>query len=140
MGTGYPDYTFPMIWVLQQGELWPITEWVSRQGQKKSWRVVANVGALGISTFNLYTVPAGKKLYITSAMFSNDVNWRHQLYVMPDATYIADFYQGAYETEQNMYVPCEAVAAGKVLWYAAHNLTAGAGGTLALVHAYELTV
>lgn len=136
----YPDWTFPIVFVLQEGELWPINEWVARMGEKKSWRVVDTVNAMATDTHELYTVPANKKLYISSGMFSNDVNMRHQLYYLDDAIYIADFYQGGYVTEQNLYVPCEAITAGQVLWYAAHNLTGGGGGTLALIHGYELDV
>jgi hypothetical protein len=61
---GYPDWTAPIVFVLQEGELWPITEWVSRQGQEKMWFVWVTVPAMGSAGVDVYTVPAGKKLYL----------------------------------------------------------------------------
>jgi hypothetical protein len=140
MPSGFPDYTCPIIWVAQEGQLWPITDWVAKQGQKKSWHVVGTVGAMGTVITTLYTVPAGKKLYVPSAVFSNDVNMRHQLYYTPAALYITDFYQGPYRADQHMYQPPEAISAGETFYYAAMNLTGGVGGFLAMILAYEIDV
>lgn len=68
---GYPDYTWPMVWVLQDGELWPIEQWVAKQGVEKHW-VLDTTQAAGTESYsNLYTVPVGKVLYIVNFMFSS---------------------------------------------------------------------
>lgn len=137
MASGYPDWSYPIIWVTQDGELWPISEWVAKQGIKKSWRLVDTVLAFGIDVHALYTVPAGKRLYVASAIFSNDVNMRLQLYYTPAGVYITDFYQGPYVANFHHYAPPEPLAAGQTLYVALHNLTAGTGGALVNVLAWE---
>lgn len=140
MPSGFPDYTCPIIWVAQEGQLWPITDWVAKQGQKKSWRIEGTVGAMGTVVTALYTIPAGKKLYVPSAVFSNDINARHALYYTPAAQFITDFFQGPYRADQHMFQPPEPVSAGQTLYYSIQNLTGGAGGFIGMILAYEIDV
>lgn len=140
MASGYPDWSYPIIWVTQEGELWPISEWVAKQGIKKYWRLVDTVAGMATDIHALYTVPANKKLYVASAIFSNDVNMRHELYYTPASVHITDFYQGPYVANFHHYAPPEPIAAGETLYVALHNLTAGAGGALVNVLAWESDV
>jgi len=140
MPSGFPDYTCPIIWVAQEGQLWPITDWVAKQGQKKSWRIEGTLAASGTLLTALYTIPAGKKLYVPSAVFSNEVNTRHQLYYTPASQFITDFFQGPYRADQHMFQPPEPISAGQTLYYYVMNLTGGPEGFIGMVLAYEIDV
>jgi hypothetical protein len=61
---GYPDFTWPMVWVLQDGELWPIDAWLSRKGQQVSFLGSGNCVTGNTAFLATRTVPVGRVFYV----------------------------------------------------------------------------
>lgn len=137
---GYPDWTWPMIWVLQEGELWPIEQWVARQGEHKNWRLTDYELAGGTFGGTIYTVPAGKKLYITSVNMSSEVDVSGAVYNFTGPSYILDYEQRAMTTLYTRVVPPFTLAAGNQLRYSGRNEDTNAGSIYHVIRGYELEV
>jgi hypothetical protein len=137
---GYPDWTFPMIWVLQDGELWPIEQWVARQGVAKHWRVAGNIGDLANLATNVYTVPANKVLYVSYFNFSAADICEHQLRFGSPSQYIADVYLLGNTPVVAAVTPPVIIPAGDTLVYHIWNQTHTVAQYRAVIHAYELDV
>lgn len=135
---GYPDYTWPMVWVLQDGELWPIEQWAAHQGVQKSWYLefAVNAGALG--SVSIYTVPTGKKLYLIHDIFSGTQLGMHALYYLPADVVMYALDVLADTPFLTRAAPPFVLAGGQTLWAQFRNR----GGAIATIRhailAYEL--
>jgi len=135
---GYPDWTLPIIWVLQDGELWPIEQWVAKQGVAKHWRIAGGLGDKENVATAIYTVPANKVLYVTYFNFSARDICEHQIYFDSPAQYIADIYLLAYAPLVAAVTPPVVISAGETLTYHIWNQTPNVTAYRAVIHAYEL--
>ncbi len=135
---GYPDYTWPMVWVLQDGELWPIEQWVAKQGVQKAWQVDWTETPGAQTPQALYTVPSGKIIYATHYFSSStEDGWHWFQYVSP--TVIT--YKGrvaALTPVVVRYAPPIVVPAGKTIRVSILNSGAVNAYNSATVLAYEL--
>jgi hypothetical protein len=137
---GYPDYTWPMVWVLQDGELWPIEQWVAHQGQEKLWSVTALVNASQTVDRLLYTVPAGKVIYLANYCFGGAVKGSHVLlYTAPDVL-LKYFSLSAYASIDGGMRPPVVIPAGKNIYVRFSNADTTANTMHAALQAYELDV
>jgi hypothetical protein len=137
---GYPDWCLPIVFVLQEGELWPITEWASHQGLHKHWRVRDTVAAMGYEYTDLYEVPDGSVLYVASAVFSNEDCAEHTLYYTDPAVYIDDMYIFEGAAHRSLYIPPEPLTAGKILSVGIQNSVNNAIGYAVVVRAWEIVL
>lgn len=137
---GYPDYTFPMVWVLQDGELWPIEQWVALQGVEKLWLVSAYPSGGGdILTANIYTVPAGKKLYVVHQTSTTQVKGRITL-ESPAGTALEYVNLSAFTSIVDPFAPPVTVPAGQLMRGVFENNDSAAGYMRMTVRAFELDV
>lgn len=129
-----------MIWVLQDGELWPIDQWVALKGEEKYWTIWQNIAANTSYSWSIYTVPAGKKLYIVRAIMGGTRIALWHLYKAGPTT-IFRVYTNVRETFWAPLTPPATVAAGEtlVLYITNEDLT-NSGNFPATVTAYELEV
>ncbi len=135
---GYPDYTWPMVWVLQDGELWPIEQWVAKQGVDKLWHVAASVAAGGTTNVDLYTVPANKALYLVASMISATVlNRTTVLYRVPDVE-VSDNLNLARQPVPEHLTPPVVIPAGKTLRVTLYNQDVALGSFYGVVRAFEI--
>lgn len=112
---GWPDYTWPMVWVLQDAELWPIEQWVAHQGQHKLWYIAVSVPGSGYGYVDVYTVPAGKKLYLIRYWASLGGLADHIIYYNPPTVILFD---GVIQQNTPMLLPLAppiVLSAGKTL-------------------------
>jgi hypothetical protein len=135
---GYPDWTVPMIWVLQDGELWPIEQWVAKQGVQKSWSIGASIAGLGSTDTDLYTVPAGKVFYLVRFRFSSEKKGGFVL-----RNYNPDFihfliHVAGYVGDAYTFAPPEVIAAGKTVRIRMENHDAASGYFASGAAGYEL--
>jgi hypothetical protein len=135
---GYPDYTWPMVWVLQDGELWPIEQWVAKQGVDKSWYTLTSVNASQEVLVDLYTVPAGKVLYVVHFEASMNVKGTVGVRYNPPLVWSAVFFLGARVPVVDPFAPPIVVATGKTLSVDTVNEDTIAGYSRIVVRAYEL--
>jgi hypothetical protein len=136
---GYPDYTYPMIWVLQDGELWPIEQWVAHVGVDKHWLVDVTLAAGNAGYVEIYTVPAGKKLYVTHMTFRTTAKGTMGLYIFPGSIGLDSVALLAYCTAPSLASPPFTLTAGQYLRFDAINADTVAGTFRVVVHAFELT-
>jgi hypothetical protein len=137
---GYPDYTWPMVWVLQDGELWPIEQWVAHQGEEKHFFAEANVAAGSPSPVTLYTVPANKKLYVVGYTSGAQVKGYHSLFNGTTSVYYKAFWIPAYGSQSVAISPPVTLTAGQALKAQRYNFDAVDGTFTVTAAAYELNV
>lgn len=137
---GYPDYTWPMVWVLQDGELWPIEQWVAHVGIEKHWLVDLNLAASGFGYTTVYTVPAGKKLYVTHTTFSTTAKGSMGLYIYSGAVGVDSVALLGYHSLASILGPPVTLAAGKYLRFDAINDDSVTGRFRVVIHAFEQEV
>jgi hypothetical protein len=137
---GWPDYTWPMVWVLQDADLWPIEQWVAHQGQEKLWHDMANLAAGFSQTSPLYTVPVGHKLYVVSYLVSGEQNALFRLRRDAGAVYYADLYTMGRYPVPIYFRPPVVLTAGQVLESNIVNQGAAAGIFIAVVQGFDLVL
>lgn len=137
---GWPDYTWPMVWVLQDAELWPIEQWVAHQGQEKLWFVEVGVAGGASQVVNVYTVPAGKKLYVTRCWCSQEQLTHFVFGYDSPMTYWFRGTVGQYVPLLLPFAPPATLAAGHILAIGFLNLGVPAMTARATITAFELDV
>ncbi len=136
---GYPDYTWPMIWVLQDGELWPIEQWVAKQGVEKNFLVNVSIAAGAFYEVTLYTVPPGKALYVVHWVHSGRIQNTAQVWRAGGGIVFSRIYQAAYIPYSEAIVPPVVVPAGSTLGFRCDSLDASGGYVGTTLRCYEIT-
>jgi hypothetical protein len=129
-----------MVWVLQDAELWPIEQWVAHIGVEKHWLVDLALSGGGAGYVEVYTVPAGKKLYLTRMTFRTTAKGTMGLYIYPGSTGIDCAALLAYCTASSVAAPPVTLAAGQYLRFDAINADTVAGAFRCVVHGFEQDV
>lgn len=137
---GYPDWQYPIVFVLQEGELWPILEWVSRQGQFKSWRIQGSITASGTVEDMIYTVPANKVLYVVSHIPTANGDMRSDLHYYAPKVNMGLSHTLAYTSFLERFNPPIKLIATKDFRVITRNLEASSQYYYHTILAYELPV
>lgn len=138
MASGYPDWSYPIIWATQEGELWPISEWVAKQGQQKLWFYEASIAGGASDTELIYTVPAGKKIYLIRYWGSQEQPTTTRIYyTTPTVTLFRGYTAQGVPALLPMGPPI-VIEAGKNLYLYLFNRGASAMTANATLAAFEL--
>lgn len=137
---GYPDWTAPIVFVLQEGELWPITEWVARQGQEKLWYIEVAVAASATETVNVYEVPDTKKLYLIRFWGSQEQITDYVFQYITPTKVLFKGRVGQYGPLLLAFAPPTILTAGKWIQLSFTNRGASGMTAKATLTAFELTV
>jgi len=140
MPSGYPDWTWPMVWVLQEGELWPISDWVAKQGQFKSWLVHRLLAGGATDDISVYQVPVGKVLYLVTHIASADGRLKTQLYYVTPTVTVSQFFTLAYDALVERFIPPVKLTAGKHMSIYMRNMESGNTDVYQTIQAYEQDV
>jgi len=137
---GWPDYTWPMVWVLQDAELWPIEQWVAHQGTEKFW-TAGGSAALGVNgPYTIYTVPVGKVLYLTRYLLSARFDYWAYLDYTPSGTFLSYLYGAAKQPFQETFAPPVTIGAGQSLRITIDNYGPAIEYWYAVIRGFELSV
>jgi len=135
---GYPDYTWPMVWVLQDAELWPIEQWAAHVGVHKVWHVSWSQAAAGETSQGLYTVPAGKLVYVIHYISASDQPGVHRLVWTPPDTRPFEGPVAASNPIVIPWAPPLTVSAGKTIYVSILNRGSVTANDYVTVLAFEL--
>lgn len=137
---GYPDWCFPIIFVLQEGELWPIEQWVAHQGQHKVWENYATMAGYADDTLALYTVPHGSALYVTSFIVGWQGMGRALLLYSPPPTYFGGGFVPTHGTVPEHIAPPMVIHEDKIVYLYLKNDDANAAYYFYTMRGFELTL
>jgi len=137
---GYPDYTWPMVWVLQDGELWPIEQWVAHIGVEKLWYVSSDVAAGSYTDTSLYTVPAGKRLYVVRLTAGGQGKGKHSLDALFGVGRFIDLWTGPYGSLNVNIAPPITLGASQILRVRQTNYDTASLYFTATIQSYEIDV
>ena len=116
----YPDFTKPISFKMQEAPDWSRREWAAKEYEFKSWRDYGTAVPDVRWDNAIYTVPTGKRLYITDCQgLSRFKSWMF-IYTIP-IVYLFNASQDWYDSKNIAFATPIPLEAGIELWSGGRN-------------------
>jgi hypothetical protein len=117
MATGYPDFTKPISFRIQEIPSQTKKEWIATEIENKTWNLSLYVGKKFASQITFYTVPTGKIFFVSDIMLQGIVSGYGEIWYTGPTTF---FWIAIprYSTQQwSFSVPFPITAGNSITWY-----------------------
>jgi len=130
--------TISIIFTDQSVAVWSVDAWVARQGQEKRFRRSVSL-AVGIGdAYDLYTIPAGKKLYVVWYKVTSEQKGLYNLLKMPGSESYGETHSEGFAAKYYTFIPPLTFAAGETVRVNAENYGTATAYFVSTVFGYEL--